>query len=286
MRIRAYSRFHSASTCHENPPAIECPLVADTNVSPGPPLWNAQTLAQPHQQHDKALRVQRMFDAIAPDYERVNAWSSLGRDKHWRRAAVRLARVRPADRVLDVACGTGDMCREFRRVGAAAVIGLDFAADMLRHAIGRGTDGVTWCRADAQRMPFVDSAFDVVSCAFGVRNFQSLHAGLCEMRRVLAPGGRAVILEFSMPCNRILNWTYRQYLAHGLPLLARLLCKDGTGAYKYLPRSIVSFVDAVGMADALRSAGFARVDRHSLTFGAVHAHVAHVDPRGAAPGAA
>ena len=246
------------------------PPVATSDV----PLWDDRTLAQPHAQQDKSSRVRRMFDAIAPTYERVNTWSSLGRDRYWRTAAVRLSGVRAHECVLDVACGTGDMVRAFDAGGARHIVGLDFAADMLRLATRRASVRMAWCQADALRLPFADASFDIVSCAFGVRNFQDLRAGLREMRRVLRPGGRAVIVEFSLPRNRLLRRCYRAYIEYGLPALARLLSGDRTGAYRYLPRSIVSFVGAEGIGDALREVGFARVSPHSLTLGAVHVYVA------------
>lgn len=247
--------------------------------STAPPVWNADALRDPHGAPDKAARVRRMFDEIARTYERVNSLTSLGRDAHWRREAVRLAKAGPTDRVLDVACGTGDLARAFWAAGVGRVVGIDFAEDMLRLATHRtippaARPAPKWSLADAQRLPFADASFEVASCAFGVRNFQDLAAGLREMARVLSPGGRAIILEFSLPRNRAMRAAYRLYLQYVLPLAARLVSGERVGAYRYLARSVLSFVDEAGVVDALKKAGFSGVARHRLTFGIVHVYVA------------
>src|SRR5204863_5674473 len=138
-----------------------------------------------------------------------------------------LASVNPGDSILDVACGTGDLARAFAEANLCDVVGVDFAADMLRHAqqrqgadstpslpSGSGTASpLMWCRSDALQLPFRDESFRIASCAFGVRNFQNLCAGLREMHRVLKPGGRAVILKFSMPRGKLMRRLYDFYLA-------------------------------------------------------------------------
>lgn len=227
-----------------------------------------------------------MFDAIAPTYERVNQITSLGRDRHWRRKAVSLAGVWPDDRVLDVACGTGDLARAFAAAGPRGVVGADFAHNMLSLAAGRGDRGLTWCRADALTLPFADESFTIVSCAFGVRNFQDLSRGLGEMYRVLAPGGRAVVLEFGLPRSSWLRSTYQFYFRHVLPRLARLISGDHSGAYDYLPRSVATFLDADEMVGVLRGVGFGPVEARPLTLGVAIAFVAHKPGRaaGARPG--
>lgn len=236
--------------------------------------WDMRTLRDPHAQPDKAERVRRMFDAIAPTYERVNRVTSAGRDRVWRRRAVRLAGVCADDRVLDLACGTGDFAREFAAAGPAGVVGTDFAEQMLQVAAARRCAAMTWCRADAHRLPFGDESFSIVSCAFGVRNFQDLSRGLREMRRVLRPGGRAVIIEFGMPRGRVLRAAYQFYFEHVLPRVAGLISGDRTGAYQYLPRSVETFLDRAGMCEALRGAGFESAEAHSMTFGVAEIYVA------------
>jgi len=249
--------------------------VTDNNQAPA--LWDGDRLADPHQQPDKSQRVRRMFDAIAPTYERVNTLFSAGRDAGWRRAVVRMAHVGGQDTVLDIACGTGDLARAFAAAVPAPrrVVGCDFAHEMLRHAVDRPAAGpLAWCEADALRLPFADGSFSVTSCAFGVRNFQDLGVGLAEMHRVMAPGGRCVILEFTRPANRLVRAVYELYTSRIMPWGAALVSRDRTGAYRYLPRSVVSFLDAAQMAAKLRQAGFASVDCRPLTFGAVTIYLA------------
>lgn len=240
----------------------------------GKTVWDRPRLANLHDQPDKARRVRAMFDGIAPTYELVNRILSFGRDAHWRRSAVRMADVRPDDHVLDLACGTGDFAREFARAGPHMIVGSDFSPVMLALGAARDSGAIQWCRADALAMPYGDATFTIVSCAFGVRNFQSLSRGLEEMYRVLAPGGRAVILEFTTPKTPVFARMYLLYFRHILPLAARLISRDGSGAYDYLPQSVTSFLDARGMIEALKSAGFSGVRHRSLTLGVATAYVA------------
>ncbi|MFH1417743.1 MAG: bifunctional demethylmenaquinone methyltransferase/2-methoxy-6-polyprenyl-1,4-benzoquinol methylase UbiE [Planctomycetota bacterium] len=237
-------------------------------------IWDDERLADPHGQPDKAARVEAMFDTIAPTYERVNRLLSAGRDAYWRSQAVTLAETRTSDRILDVACGTGDFARAFAEVRPEATIGCDFSEPMLRLAVRRTGPAVAWCRADALALPFPGDSFSLVSCAFGVRNFQNLHSGLVEMHRVLIPAGRAVILEFSVPRSRFLGGLYLLYFRRILPRLATLISRDRSGAYRYLPSSVSSFADEREMAAALRAAGFQRVQHWSLTIGAATVFVA------------
>jgi len=239
-----------------------------------PLIWDNARLNDPHGQADKSTRVRAMFDAIAPTYERVNRVLSLGRDAYWRREAVRLAGVCSDDRVLDIACGTGDFARAFRLAHPACTIGTDFAANMLQRAASADQSAIKWCQSDAQALPFTDQSFTITSCAFGVRNFQDLGRGISEMHRVLAPGGRAVILEFGVPRTPILGSLYGVYMRRALPRLARWISHDTTGAYDYLPQSVSSFVNTPEMIERLRRAGFERVEHKPLTFGAVVVYLA------------
>jgi demethylmenaquinone methyltransferase/2-methoxy-6-polyprenyl-1,4-benzoquinol methylase len=149
---------------------------------------------------------------------------------------------------------------------------------MLRLASAGTEAAITWCRSDAHRLPFADASFSIVSCAFGIRNFQRLDVGLREMRRVLRPGGRAVILEFSMPRGPILRRLYKLYMLRIMPIAATLVSRDRTGAYRYLPRSVLSFADEGEILASLCRAGFASVEPHRLTGGIVTAYVAEVGP--------
>jgi demethylmenaquinone methyltransferase/2-methoxy-6-polyprenyl-1,4-benzoquinol methylase len=242
-----------------------------TSSSQSPP-WDREALRAPHTRADKALRVEAMFDAIASTYERVNTVASLGRDAVWRRRTVAAADVRPSDVVLDLCCGTGDMLRAFAaaRPPARLIIGVDFAAQMLARGVHDGLGNeIRLIRGDALRLPLADESVDVISCVFGVRNFQDLQAGLCEMYRVARPGGRVVILEFALPENRLLRWGYRFYCEHVLPRLATLISGDRSGAYRYLPRSIQTFERRDALAQRLEQAGFGNVRLEGMNFGGV-----------------
>lgn len=241
-------------------------------------LWDRDRLADPHRQADKADRVRRMFDAIAPTYDLINRLASLGRDVTWRRRAVALAGTARAHVVLDVACGTGDLASEFAR-RAQTVVGVDFAAEMLTRAAGRSRRGaetgrLDWCRADALCLPFADGTFNMTGCAFGVRNFRDLDAGFREMHRTLRPDGRAVIVEFALPEHPALRRLYGVYFDRIMPWLATLVSRDRTGAYRYLARSVEAFAGRDEMVARLRKAGFARVASYPLTFGIVVVYVA------------
>ncbi len=232
-------------------------------------LWDERRLSDPHGQSDKAARVRKMFDSIAPTYERVNRIASVGRDAFWRGETVRLADVRPADCVLDIACGTGSLANEFARAGLRRIVGLDVASEMLRRFSSRSDGGAVCCQADALRLPFGNSQFDVVSCAFGVRNFQDLHTGLCEVYRVLRPNGRAVILEFAWPKNPVVRWLYHAYAFGVLPQLARWISRDRTGAYRYLSHSILTYTTPEQIGEQLSEVGFSSVRIRRLTGGIV-----------------
>ena len=241
------------------------------------PSWSPELLNTPHQLPDKAQRVRSMFNAIAPRYELVNRLLSVGKDAAWRRRAVALAEITEKDRVLDVACGTGDLARAFVHGGAGAVVGCDFAHDMIRLAKARPMPRLNWCEADALALPFCDECFDVASCAFGIRNFQHLQTGLAEMYRVLRRSGRAVILEFSLPQNRIARAAYGVYSNQVMPRLASWISGDRNGAYRYLPRSIASFPNVKQVAGFLKDVGFSHVRVSPLTMGIVTVYVALKD---------
>ncbi len=243
----------------------------------GEQVWSEPLLQAPHEASDKAQRVRRMFDAIAPRYELVNSLFSAGRDTYWRRRAVEQARVSATDDVLDVACGTGDFARAFAAAQPRSVVGCDFAHEMLRRAKDRSPRTCTWLEADALCLPFAGRRFSIVSCAFGVRNFQDLDAGLREMRRVLIPGGRAVILEFIRPSKPWIRRAYEAYSTRLMPAAAAWVSGDRTGAYRYLPRSVNSFLSSTQLDNRLLEAGFARCQVTPLTFGIVTLFMAWLD---------
>ncbi len=189
----------------------------------------------------------------------------------------RLARVRKDDRLLDVACGTGDVCRTFGggQPAPQRIVGLDFAAGMLALARLKAHSPVHWCRGDGTALPFRDGSFSLVTCAFGVRNFQDLDTGLREMYRVLTPGGRAVVLEFGMPSTAVLRGLYGLYFRVVMPLAATVVSRDRSGAYRYLPRSVLSFCDRAEFVSRFRRVGFADVEVYPQTLGIVSVFLAH-----------
>jgi demethylmenaquinone methyltransferase/2-methoxy-6-polyprenyl-1,4-benzoquinol methylase len=249
-------------------------------------IWTDDLLGSPHGAPDKSSRVRRMFNAIAPRYELINSLFSFRQDAYWRRGAVQLAAVRGDDDVLDVACGTGDFARAFGQAGPKRVVGCDFAHEMLLRAAtvrertvapatgSERTLNSVWIEADALCLPFRDGSFSIVSCAFGVRNFVDLDRGLCEMCRVLRRGGRAVVLEFTRPPSPIFRRLYEFYSNRLMPTAASWISGDRSGAYRYLPRSVVSFIDAGQMGARLADAGFSRVNVTPLTMGIVTVYVA------------
>lgn len=230
----------------------------------------------PHGTPDKADRVRRMFAAIADSYDLNNRVHSLGRDQAWRRVAVRMCAVQPSDVVLDVACGTGDLALAFADAGAGRVLGVDFTHEMMlpgqrkrdeqRDRNGRVAP-IAFLDGDALRLPIADDSVDVVSIAFGIRNVADPARALAEFRRVLRPGGRVMILEFSQPRLAPLRWAYHLYFHHVLPRTATWIARDRSGAYRYLPHSVQTFIDKPAMIDLMTQAGFADVRTRSLTFG-------------------
>jgi demethylmenaquinone methyltransferase / 2-methoxy-6-polyprenyl-1,4-benzoquinol methylase len=212
-----------------------------------------------------------MFDRVAPRYDLANTVFSLGQDRLWRRAAAQATGLADGEVAVDVACGTGALAAELgRRAPGARVVGLDFSWEMVRRA-GGGAGGPRFAVADALRLPLADASVDVVTIAFGLRNLPEPVRGLLEFRRVLRPGGRLVVCEFSHPTVPVLRQVYRRYLSRLMPLAARRLSSDPE-AYEYLARSIGAWPDQDGLARWLADAGFDRVRWRNLSGGIVALH--------------
>lgn len=219
----------------------------------------------------KKEKVQEMFNGIAPKYDLLNHLLSLGIDKAWRRKAMRELERGAKDRVLDVACGTGDFSIEALRHGVRQVVGVDISENMLAVAQEKARDKgleeqLEFLYGDSEQLTFPDGNFDAVTVAFGVRNFEHLERGLREMCRVLRPGGRVVILEFSTPDRFPMKQLYRFYFKHILPRVGGLVSGD-RGAYEYLPASVFAFPQGDRFLDIMRACGFRDVRRRPLTFG-------------------
>jgi demethylmenaquinone methyltransferase/2-methoxy-6-polyprenyl-1,4-benzoquinol methylase len=203
-----------------------------------------------------------MFDRIAPVYDAMNHVMTAGLDIRWRRLAAEAA-VRPGDRVLDAACGTGDLAIADLKAGAGRVTGLDFSPKMLERA--RRKAPLEWVEGDMLALPFADGTFDAATVGFGVRNVEDLALALRELRRVLRDGGRLSILEITQPRGALRPF-YKLWFDRVVPLLGKAL--PGGDAYTYLPASVRRFPTAERLADLLREAGFADV-RFRLLAGSI-----------------
>ncbi|MBL8763205.1 MAG: ubiquinone/menaquinone biosynthesis methyltransferase [Phycisphaerae bacterium] len=251
-------------------------------ITESPTVWDPTRLQDPHATADKHERVRGMFGQIAERYDLNNRLHSLWRDQAWRRFAVRQARLGPTDEVLDVACGTGDLTRAFAEAAPPPrrVVGLDFTPEMLlvaerKRRSGRGTwpERCSYQQGDAQFLPFPDSSFDVVSIAFGIRNVADPRRALREFARVIRPGGRLIVLEFGVPRLALVRWFNALYCTRVMPRTAAWLAGDRSGAYRYLPASVATFPDQVGLAAMMRDeTGWPQVESHGLSLGICYCH--------------
>lgn len=240
-------------------------------TDPRPTDFGYQTVPE----HEKAQRVAGVFDSVASRYDLMNDLMSAGLHRWWKRFAVAQSSVRPGDRVLDVAGGTGDLARLFaRRVGARGEVVLtDINASMLK--IGRDRlldDGVIApvIRCDAEKLPFPADRFDCVSVAFGLRNMTHKERALAEMRRVLKPGGRLLVLEFSRVWKPLAP-LYDAYSFQVLPRLGELVARDAA-SYRYLAESIRLHPDQETLKHMMEQAGLERVEYFNLSAGVVALH--------------
>jgi len=217
-------------------------------------------------------RVRTMFDGIAPTYDALNRVLSLGIDQSWRRRAVRALGPVAGRRVVDVCAGTLDLSREAERAGAR-VVASDFAQLMLVRGAGKAR--APRVRADALRLPFADRAFDGALCGFGLRNLDDPRRGLAEMRRLLRPGARLVVLDFFRPRRAVTCAVQSLYNRRVLPLVGGIVSGDRE-AYRYLAASIDRFATREEAEALAREVGFARVDGVDLTAGIAALVVAEV----------
>ena len=241
---------------------------------------------------DASKRVREMFTEIAPRYDLLNHLLSLQLDRLWRaRTAGRLKHIldRPDALVLDLCCGTGDLSFALARAGKARIIGADFAHSMLVRARGKGaklssapnqstsppnrgaTSPMPFFEADALRLPFDPASFDLVTTAFGFRNLANYDAALCEIQRVLKPGGTVAILEFTEPPEGLWGDFYRWYFCKVLPRIGGLI-SGKRSAYAYLPKSVARFFRPRELATLMGTVGFASVEYRTWTLGTVALH--------------
>jgi demethylmenaquinone methyltransferase/2-methoxy-6-polyprenyl-1,4-benzoquinol methylase len=247
-----YRTFAAMQPVHDSNPAAKIMPDAASNLS-------------------KKEQVAEMFNNIAGRYDFLNHFLSLGIDKGWRKKAIaEVAKTQP-HAILDVATGTGDMAIAAARLLPQRIVGIDIADQMLE--VGRKKiiaehlqKMITLQTGDSEDMPFTTGEFDAVTCAYGVRNFEHLEAGLIEMCRVLRPGGKIVILEFSHPSRFPISQFYKLYFRFILPTLGKLVSKHSK-AYTYLPQSVMAFPEGKKFCDILAKCGFEQVKAQPLTFG-------------------
>ncbi|MCP3672060.1 MAG: bifunctional demethylmenaquinone methyltransferase/2-methoxy-6-polyprenyl-1,4-benzoquinol methylase UbiE [Gammaproteobacteria bacterium] len=227
---------------------------------------------------EKAKRVREVFDSVATKYDLMNDLMSLGIHRLWKRYAVELAGLRPGHKVLDLASGTGDLAARYSGlVGPEGLVTMtDINAAMLDQGRARMADrgligNVEYVQVNAEAIPFEDGRFDCVTIGFGLRNVTDKQKALDEMFRVLRPGGRALILEFSHPRSAPLKWAYDTYSFNLLPLIGKLVTKD-EDSYRYLAESIRMHPDQETLRGMMEQSGFERCDYHNLTGGVVAVH--------------
>ncbi|MCL4545859.1 MAG: ubiquinone/menaquinone biosynthesis methyltransferase [Chloroflexi bacterium] len=223
---------------------------------------------------EKAELVQRMFNRIVPEYDLMNRLMTGGMDVRWRKLAAKLAQPLGA-RALDIATGTGDLALELWHQGALEVVAGDFASNMLQVAQRKLPSIIPLVLADAQHLPFADASFDRVTNAFLLRNLSDLDAGLCEMRRVLRPGGRLVCLEITRPQPGLFTHLFNFYFYRFVPALGGAITGQRI-AYRYLPHSLTTFPRAPELAERLKQARFTAVRYYPLGLGTIAIHVALV----------
>ena len=226
-----------------------------------------------NEEQSKKEQVEQMFDNIAPTYDKLNHIMSLNIDRVWRRRVMRIVRRAKAHKIMDVATGTGDLAIAMaKRVDRTQILGVDLSEEMLavarRKVEKQGLEErIMLAKGDAENLDMVTSeSIDAATVAFGVRNFENIERGLKEIYRTLKPGGKLVVLEFSMPKNRLIRWVYSQYAHRLLPRIGGMISKDKQ-AYTYLPDSVEEFPAPERFAEMLCSVGFTRVKTRSQSFG-------------------
>ena len=229
---------------------------------------------------DKADLVKEVFDSVASRYDIMNDLMSGGMHRLWKRYTIKHANARPGHVILDLAGGTGDLAREFARIVGerGRVVLADINAAMLEHGRRRLVDAgiagnVELAQVDAEILPFADNTFDRVSIAFGLRNITNKEAALAEMLRVLKPGGKVLILEFSQP-SKAIKPAYDLYSFKVLPLLGKLVTSD-QDSYQYLAESIRMHPDQETLLSMMQDAGFERCRYNNLTAGVVALHTGY-----------
>lgn len=227
----------------------------------------------------KSEMVRKMFNDIAPTYDKLNHILSFEIDRLWRRRVVGIVARRGAKRILDLATGTGDLAIAMaKRIPGCTVLGADFSSEMLavarRKIESQGLDErITLSECDAENIDLDDNSVDAATIAFGIRNFEHQDKALLELYRTIRPGGYLVILEFSNPRWAAVRWVYRTYSHRLLPTIGKAVSHN-KDAYKYLPESIDQFPNPERFMRIIRDAGFTNISKRSQSFGIAHIYIA------------
>ncbi|APD07361.1 demethylmenaquinone methyltransferase [Flavobacteriaceae bacterium UJ101] len=231
------------------------------------------TNVKPYKESDKSKKEQvaEMFDNISPKYDFLNHFLSMGIDIQWRKKVVKQIQSLQAEKVLDIATGTGDLAIMIAENTKAQITGLDLSAGMLEVGRKKVTEKelqnrIEMIQGDSENLPFEDDTFDAITVSFGVRNFENLEKGLTEINRVLKPGGTFIILEFAQPEKFPMKQLYGFYSKNILPNIGRIFSKDNS-AYTYLPESVEAFPYGEKMVKIIKKCGFKSVKNKNLTFG-------------------
>ena len=248
-------------------------------------MGNAESVKPYNDEEAKGKQVGEMFDAIAPSYDFMNTMMTGGLHIRWRNKALKMAAAMlppgKPENVLDVACGTGDVSFRLHELfPKARITGLDLSPGMLKIADRKlsdmdrnARDKITFIEGDSLEIPFADQTFDMVTVAYGVRNFERLEDGYREMQRVLKPGGVICVIELSEPANPLVKAGYRFYSRNIIPLVGRMVSHD-TRAYSYLPESIAACPQRKEMTAMMERAGFKDATYKSLTLGVITIYIA------------
>jgi demethylmenaquinone methyltransferase/2-methoxy-6-polyprenyl-1,4-benzoquinol methylase len=236
-------------------------------------------LATPYKHSNKGKKeqVKKMFDNIAHKYDFLNHFLSLGIDKLWRRKIVKIISKLKHDKQLDIATGTGDLAFACSKLDIKEIIGTDISQGMLDKAIEKSKkkqkENIKFEIGDCENLKYSNSEFDIITCAFGVRNFENLEKGIAEIYRTLNENGTAIILEFSEPRKFPIKHLYNFYFDNILPFFGRIISKDNS-AYEYLPESVHQFPDGIDFLNILKSAGFVETQELRLSFGIASIYIA------------
>ncbi len=222
---------------------------------------------------EKARAVQAMFDGIAQRYDLMNRVMTGGQDVRWRRIAIEHAQLPAGGKLLDIACGTGDLAFEALKRSPGLVVGGDFSYEMIKlgAAKANGHENIIFLSADGLNLPFRDDGFDAVTTGFSMRNVADIDQFLREMVRVVAPGGRVVILELTPLKTPVISSLFRFYFHHIVPLAGWLLTGDRK-AYTYLPQSVDVFITAQELKEKMQRSGLIDVGYRTFSFGTVALH--------------